>query len=252
MAEFIKIKFGSQENMNNIEAYISPGSKVKIEQTRVQREWMNLTDDRHAYRCFPVALANSIGYSISFLEDIEFVWDGVSDSSDTHIKIIKGHDFCSPARGNATVSFNCNIFFKTEENVSMLSIVPPNYFIDGATPFTSILSTSFHNEVFPIAWKVTRPNVNILIPAGTPVATLIPISLRGLGDFELNLHTKIYEKDHHIEQQNRIEAWEKISKEGGFTNFYRDAVDYKGNSIGQHEVKSLVLKINDYRDIEKS
>jgi hypothetical protein len=237
--------------MSRISAHITPGSKVKIEQTRVQREWMNLTDDRHAYRCFPVALANSIGYSISFLEDIEFVWDGVSDSSDTHVKIVRGHDFCSPARGNATISFNTNIFFKTDENVSMLSIVPPNYFIDGATPFISILSTSFHNEMFPVAWKITRPNVNIIIPAGTPVATLIPISLKSLTNFELDLYDKTYDENHHVEQQKKLEVWEKISKEGGFANFYRDAVDYEGNTIGQHEVKSIVLKITDHRNINE-
>jgi hypothetical protein len=247
MAEFIKIKFGSQENMNNIEAYVVPGAKVKIEQTKVQRDWMNLTDDRHAYKCFPISLANSIGYSISFLEDIEFVWDGISDSSDTHVKIIRGMDSCTPARGNGTISFHSGISFKTDPDVSMLSIVPPNYFIDGATPFTSIISTSFHDDMLPVAWKITRPNVNIIIPAGTPVITIIPISLKNLTTFELNLHDKIYDENFNAEQQKKLEVWEKISKEGGFTNFYRDAVDYNGNSIGEHEVKSIVLKINDKR-----
>jgi len=248
MAEFIKIKFGSQENMSNIKAYVVPGAKVKIEQTKVQREWMNLTDDRHAYRCFPIALANSIGYSISFLEDIEFVWDGISDSSDTHVKIIKGNDLCSPARGNGTISFNSNVFFRTDEDLSMVSIVPPNFFIDGATPFTSIISTSFHDDMFPIAWKITRPNVNIVVPAGTPVATLIPISLGSLTNFELDLYDKTYDENYQEELQKKLEAWEKISQEGGFTNFYRNAVDYNGNSIGKHEVKSIILKINDNRE----
>jgi hypothetical protein len=234
--------------MNNVNAYVVPGAKVKIEQTRVQRDWMNLTDDRHAYKCFPIALANSIGYSISFLEDIEFIWDGISDSSDTHVKIIKGDEFCSTSRGNTTISFNSHVFFKTDEDVSMLSIVPPNYFIDGAIPFTSIISTSFHDDMLPIAWKITRPNVKIVIPAGTPVITVIPISLKNLTTFELNLYDKTFDETYQAELKNKLEAWEKISKEGGFTNFYR--VDYKGNSIGQHEVKSIVLKINDYRDTE--
>jgi hypothetical protein len=250
MVEFIKIKFGSQENMNSINAYVVPGAKVKIEQTRVQREWMDNTSDRHAYKCFPLAMANSIGYSISFLEDIEFVWDGISDSSDTHVKIIRGQDSCNTVRGNSTVSFHSGIFFKTDEDVSMLSIVPPNYFIDGAVPFTSIISTSFHDDMLPIAWKITRPNVNIVIPAGTPVITIIPISLKNLTTFELNLYNKTYDENYQDELQNKLEVWEKISQEGGFTNFYRDAVDYKGNSIGQHEVKSIILKINDHRDKE--
>jgi len=234
--------------MTNIKAYKRPGSKVNIEQTKVQRDWMDLTSDRHAYKCFPVSLANSVGYSISFTEDVEFIWDGISDSSDNHVKIIRGHELCSTGRANGTINFHCDIIFKTEENMSMLSIVPPNHFIDGAMPFTSIISTSFHNETFPIAWKITRPNTNIVIPAGTPLVTLIPISLKGLSEIELDLYDQVYDKEYEDERKNKIIEWEKISKSGRFTNFYRDAVDYKGNKVGQHELKSLTMKINDYTD----
>lgn len=251
MAGFIKIKFGSQENMNNIKAYKRPGSKVKIEQTKVQRDWMDLTDDRHAYRCFPLSLANSVGYSISLLEDVEFIWDGISDSTDTHVKIIRGEEFCNTGRGNGTINFHCDIIFKTDEDMSMLSIVPPNHFIDGAMPFTSVISTSFHNETFPIAWKITRPDTNIVIPAGTPLVTLIPISLKQLSHVELDLYDQVYDEEYENERRNKLIEWEKISQNGNFTNFYRDAVDYKGNKIGQHELKSLVLKINDYRETKE-
>jgi hypothetical protein len=133
----------------------------------------------------------------------------------------------------------------------MLSIVPPHHFIDGAMPFTSIISTSFHNETFPIAWKITRPNTNIVIPAGTPLVTLIPISLKQLSNIELDLHDQVYDQEYENERKNKVIEWEKISQSGNFTNFYRDAVDYKGNKIGQHELKSLVLKINDYRNKEE-
>ena len=37
----------------------------------------------------------------------------------------------------------------------------------------------------------------------------------------------------------------KINKEGKWTNFYRDAVDHKGNKIGEHEIKAIRLKVND-------
>jgi hypothetical protein len=210
--EFIKIKFGNQENMNNIKAYQRPGSRMKIEQTKVQRDWMDLTDDRHAYKCFPVSLANSIGYSLSLTEDVEFIWDGISDSSDTHVKVIRGDNVCSTGRANGTINFHCDIIFKTDENMSMLSIVPPNHFIDGATPFTTIISTSFLNETFPVAWKITKPNTNIIIPAGTPVATLIPISLTELSKIELDLYDKVYDENYENELKNKNIEWEKISK----------------------------------------
>jgi hypothetical protein len=61
--------------MPAINAYKIVGHRVKIEQTLIQRDWMDATVERHAYKCFPVSLANTVGWSISFLDDIEFVWD---------------------------------------------------------------------------------------------------------------------------------------------------------------------------------
>jgi len=41
----------------------------------------------------------------------------------------------------------------------------------------------------------------------------------------------------------------KLAEENKWTNFYRDAVDYLGNKLGKHEVKSLKLKvINNAKD----
>lgn len=220
---------------------------VKIEQTRVQRDWMDATDGQHAYKCFPITLANSIGWSISFLNDIEFIWDGVSDSTDTHVTILQDKGgVCSTGRANGTISFYSGLFFRTDQNMSLMSIVPPNHFIDGAMPFTSIISTSFFEDAYPIAWKITRPNIKILIPAGTPVATLIPIPLGNLSKIELDVHNKEFDPDIHVKHNAKIEAWKKISADGKFTNFYRDAVDYEGVSVGKHEIKSLYLKINDF------
>jgi hypothetical protein len=35
-----------------------------------------------------------------------------------------------------------------------------------------------------------------------------------------------------------------MNMKGIWSNFYRDAVDYLGNSVGNHEVKAIRLKIN--------
>lgn len=230
-----------------INVYKHINHPVVIEQTPVKREWMDQTDGAHAYKCFPVSQANTFGWSISFTKDIELIWDGISDTTPDHVKILKAPEgVCSTTRGNATVSFYTGIFFKTEENMSVVSIVPPNYFIDGAMPFTSVISTSFFDEALPAAWKITRANEKIIIPAGTPIITVIPISLGALSDIELDLYDKEFTQAKADETLLRNEEWRKITQAGGFTNFYRDAVDYKGNSIGKHELKALRLRVNDY------
>jgi hypothetical protein len=229
----------------HVKAYKNPATRVKIEQTNVRRDWMDNTAAAHAYKCFPVTLANTVGWSVSFLDDIEFIWDGISEAQDSHVKIIKDPgNVCSTSRANATISFYTGIFFETDENTTMLQIVPPNYFIDGATPFTSLISTSFFNDAIPVAWMITRPNTVIKIPAGTPVATFIPISIKKLNEIELTIEDMIFSDDFYKRRQEKAIVWEEKSKDG-FTNFYRDAVEYDGTKLGEHEAKSIRLKIND-------
>jgi len=230
-----------------IQAFKHPGHPVIIETSRVQRKWMDETVDGHAYKCFPVALANQIGWTISYTIDVEFIWDGISDSSPNHVTILKGKEVSDTNRGNGTISFWSGIEFKTDEDISMLSIAPPNNFIDGVVPFTNLISTSFLKESYPIAWKITRPNVNILIPAGTPICTLIPISLGKLSEIELDLYDYKNDPEYDKWRIERNKAWQEIANQkGGFTNFYRDAVDHNGNSVGKHEVKSIRMKVNDF------
>lgn len=230
-----------------VSVYKIPNHPVIIEQTQIKRDWMEETYDRHAYKCFPVSFANSIGWSISFIEDIEFIWDGITDTTPDHVEIIKSPpNVCNLGRGNATISFNTGLYFNTDENTSIVSIVPPNYFIDGATPFTSMMSTSFYDEAFPVAWRITRANTKITIPAGVPVATLIPLSISKLSDVELDIYDKTFDPEILEEKKQYLEEWRKISEQGKFSNFYRDAVDHKGEKIGQHEKKALHLKITDH------
>ena len=233
--------------MSRVKVYKHKDHPVRIEQTQVQRDWMDITYDRHAYKCFPVSLVNTLGWSISFDEDIEFIWDGILDTSEDHVTILKGPEgVCNTQRGNGTISFYTGLHFKTDEDMSIVSIVPPNYFIDGATPFTSVITTSFFEDAYPVAWRVTRPNTKILIPAGTPVATLIPISLGKLSEVELDIFDKEFEEGMQVKKEEKLKVWEELSKQGKFTNFYRNAVDYDGTVLGKHEKKSLHLKINDF------
>jgi hypothetical protein len=208
---------------------------------------MEQTAQRHAYTCFPVTLTNSMGWSLSFPEDIVFVWNGKSDSSPDHVKILKGEKYCYTERANGTISFKTGITFKTEEDVSLLGMPAPNYFFDGAYPFTTVISTSWYTAEFPVAWKITKPYSTITIPAGYPVISIIPISLGKLQNSEIIVKPiqdmpKSEFADKYSETEH-IKFVSNLAKENKWTNFYRDAVDYLGNSLGKHEVKSLKLKV---------
>lgn len=216
---------------------------ASVEQLPGSRIWMDETPSKHAYMCFPLSITNRLGWGISFPKDIRFIWDGITDTTPDHIKILEGHEYVSTARGNATISFLSGILVRTDENTSTLAMPVPNLFVRGAQCYTSTISTSFYMHEFPLAWRVTEPNIEIHIPAGQPVAAILPISLTGLQ----SEYTMEY-----IDQPMPGSYWEEIKKYGDeieikngvgdWSKMYRDALNYRGEKIGSHELKSLKLK----------
>lgn len=216
---------------------------ANIEPLPATRDWMDETGERHAYMCFPLSVTNKLGWGISFPEDLSFVWDGITDTSADHIQILKGHDYLYTGRGNATISFKTGLIFKTDELTTTLSMPVPNIFVRGAQCYTTLISTSFFLAEFPLAWRLTEPNVEITIPAGQPVAAVLPISLTGIQDnYKLELLEGYPEPSYWDEARKYGEAAQAKNSVGDWSKMYRDAVDYNGNKVGSHEVKSLKLK----------
>jgi hypothetical protein len=218
---------------------------VNLKQTRLKRDWMDETDNAHAYHCFPVSLANSIGYEISFPKEISFIWDGISDSTSEHVTILSGNEYVSSGRANATISFNTGLFFKTDENITLLGMPVPNLFIDGVQSFTSLISSSFYINSFPCAWRITRANEVITIPANQPIVTILPIPLKQISNIEMNIYKGKQDLEFMEYNKEYGNAAQKINSSGDWTDWYRNATDHTGNTIGTHELKSIKLKIND-------
>jgi hypothetical protein len=222
-----------------------PESAV-VEQLKVTREWMDNTADRHVYMCFPLTLTNGLGWGISFSKDIRVVWDGIEDSGSDHVKILEGEEIVYTGRGHGTISFKTGILINTDEDVSMLTMPVPNQFIQGAQSFTTLMSTSFYRGEFPMAMKITEPNREIYIPAGTPVAAILPISISKLQkDFQMEIVQGGPPKEYWEEERKYGEAAQEKNNAYPFVEWskmYRNAVNYDGTSLGKHESKNIRLK----------
>jgi hypothetical protein len=236
--------------MKEITVYKLSDNSANIDQLRMKRDWMDLTFDKHAYQCFPISLANRIGWEISFPEDISFIWDGVNDPTPEHVNIIKGSKYVHPDRGNRTISFNTKLYFESKSNLSLLTMPVPNQFIDGAQCMTTIVSTSVLQNEFPIAWMITRPNVEITIPANTPIASIVPISIKDIEKHQITIKPGMPEKWKTDSWRNLMRDRSEVSQArngvADWTHFYRDAVDHLGNKFGEHESKKVILKVKNY------
>jgi hypothetical protein len=234
--------------MQKVTAYTT-SNFANIDQLPMHRDWMDLTFDRHAYHCFPISLSNRLGWGISYPEDISFIWDGISDATENHVKILSGDKYVHSRRSNGTISFYTDLTFVKEdnENFTLLTMPVPNQFIRGAQCMTTLLSSSALNSELPIAWMITEPHIEIKIPANTPIAAILPISLSEIQSYELEVRKgrPDYETN---EWNNRMGKRSEISQEknskGEWTHFYRNATDADGQPLGEHESKKIIMKVN--------
>lgn len=229
--------------MKKIQVQRLSDRSANIEQLKATRDWMDDTADKHAYMCFPMTLTNGLGWGISFNKDIRAIWDGVDSYEPGHVTILEGDDVVYTGRGHATISFDTGLIFKTDEDVSILSMPVPNQFIRGVQAFTVLMSTSFYRAQLPLAMRMTEPNVEVHIPAGTPVASIIPISV---GNLEKNFELAIAEGDMPAEYWDELKKYGDAAQEkngvGDWSKMYRNAVNYDGLPLGQHESKKIKLR----------
>jgi len=226
--------------MYKINAY-KQDEDVLISQLSIKRDWMEHTDNKHAYNCFPVSLTNTLGWGISFPEDISFIWDGISDTNPNHVKILSGEKYCETSRANATISFKTGIIFESEEDTTLLTMPVPNQFIDGAQAFTTLISTSFFTGPLPCVWRITKPMQVITIKAGTPVVSVMPIELNGLDKSEIFIKDISSFKGSSYSGQDYADKVKELNSSNRWSNFYRNATDHLGNKIGKHELKKIIL-----------
>jgi hypothetical protein len=231
--------------MFNISVEKTQGALFDIQPMSIKRDWMDVTSEGHAYRCFPVTQSNVIGWSLSCVKDIEFIWDGVNDQTPDRIEIFSPEGAYS-GRGQSSISLNTGLVFRTDKDVSIFTINPVNYFSNEFETMSSLMSTSFYDNPLPLAIKAKVANKRVIIKAGTPVATIIPISLSNLNG------TNIEIVNYQDNDRTRLEAnmsygnaAQEINKTGKWTDWYRDAVNENKESQGSHEVKTLKLSVTD-------
>lgn len=225
--------------MYNFDVYEFPGHAAILEPLSAKRQWATDHEYPYVYKCFPMTLANQLGYGISFPEDIVFEWDGKNK-----VNVISGNKWVYLDRGYGTVSFNTGLTFKTDQDVSMLAYPVPNLFVEGFNIFTTLISTSFFEPPYPVAGQITKLNLRITLPAKTPVCAVLPISLSQLDNSvatKKSFNGKKVEPNTGKEYHDYSRAMNLLGKT---TDFYRNALNLKGEIYGKHEVKSIKLIYN--------
>lgn len=224
--------------MIDFDCYRTGGLEAILSPLKPQREWMQTHP--YAYNCPPLTISNELGWGISFPKDISFVLN--DNGNESGIEVLSGEEYCFFERGQSVICFATNLIFKTDSNFSILTMPVPNQIAEDVQCLTSITSSSFYTAGLQVVWKVLSKNKVITIKAGTPVASIIPISLSELNKSSITMHNKEVPNLKHDEEYMKKMQEFSLSK-NGFTNWYRDGLDQYGNVVGQHETKKISLYV---------
>lgn len=187
---------------NYINIYYNPADPIELKALSPKREWMK---DSGAYHCPPMMMGNTFGWYFEIEESVTLNWNGnpmpgsvkitMSDSGEQAPIGIANDNFGS---GVITFSVKGRPMFETPENYSLLVYGPTNIWIDGIQPLTGIVETDWSAFPFPMNWKMTKINEDVIIPKGHPIMCFIPINIKDLESFKINF------KD--------INKWERLNE----------------------------------------
>jgi hypothetical protein len=162
-------------------AYVIDGHQIDIRPAPVEREWMDATGERFAYRCLPLNIANAHGWEILCPSGFSAVWNGNQDIAAISIKFDNSddHRFAISHFGHGTLTFHINCLFRTEPGWDLMAQGPVNSPKDGIAALSGIIETDWAPYTFTMNWIFTQPEVDVRFEKGEPFCHIFPVQ-RGL------------------------------------------------------------------------
>ncbi|WP_157015509.1 DUF6065 family protein [Mesorhizobium xinjiangense] len=162
--------------MSRLIAYVLDGHELKIRPAPLEREWMDRTDQRFAYRCLPLNVANAHGWEILNPTAFSAVWDGRPDIDAVRIKARQGNTPSAISHfGSGTLTFHVPCLFRTDPGTDLFVTGPLNRPKDAIAPLSGVIETDWSPYTFTMNWKFTRSNQRVHFEADEPICHLFPL-----------------------------------------------------------------------------
>jgi Family of unknown function (DUF6065)/Cupin-like domain len=154
-----------------------------------QRDWMDATPNRFAYRCLPLTIANQTGLWIKNPVGFTATWRGSEKPGSIDFHFDEAAEvwtkWISNEFGAGIITWNTPFLFRTKPAGSRLLVAgPANLFKDNTHPLTAIIESDWMTMSFTMNWKIMRPGEPVRFEAGEPVLQAIPVSSNSCADIE--------------------------------------------------------------------
>ena len=168
----------------------------------IKRSWFV----NHAYLCLPLTIANQMGFVIKSLSKFSVIWDGTDAPNGVKVEILDnpypGYQKISSHFGMGTVTIQNRFTFRTPPDINLMTINPPNHFIDGIHHMNGIIETDNLRRDFTFNLKVTRPNHKIIIEKGEYIGCIIPTPRYFIDGFSMDTGDSVLSNEE-IEEERK-------------------------------------------------
>ena len=160
----------------NLTAYVVDGHTVDIRPAPVDREWMNNTGERFAYRCLPLSVANSHGWEILCSAGFSAIWNGGRGLDAVTVTTDKGSIAAALSHfGSGVLTFHVPCLFRTDAGVDLMVSGPINRPKDAIAALTGLIETDWAPYSFTMNWQFTRPHTAVRFEKGEPFCHFMPV-----------------------------------------------------------------------------
>jgi len=228
---------------------LGPQTDMNLEPASADRDWMDQSYHRFAYRCLPLVIANQAGWVIRNPVDFTLRWNGGNQIADLKIRFpnspqetrIRSHF------GHGIVTFSIPYLFRTPTGVNLWVKGPANWIKDGVQPLEGIVETDWSDATFTMNWKVTRKNFTIRFERDEPICMIVPVE-RGLAEnlepIRQPLHTDQkqfarYEqwRESRREFNEALQRQDPAVVERGWQRDYMLGISPDGQTFADHQTK---------------
>jgi hypothetical protein len=178
-----------------------------------QRDWMDATPNRFAYRCLPLVIANQTGLWIQNPAGFTATWHGHASPGSIDFQFDESAEVWSRwitnEFGAGIVTWSTPFLFRTKPAGSRLLVCgPANYFKDNAHPLTAIIESDWMTMSFTMNWKLFRPGLPTRFELGEPLLQAIPLFANACA--ELEAASVVYKKlDDDPEVAQAYREWDR-------------------------------------------
>lgn len=163
--------------MSRLVAHVIDGHPFSIRPAPLERDWMDATDRRFAYRCLPLNIANGHGWEILCPAGFEASWDGTPAKEAVQVRPDAGA--AAPALGhfgNGVLTFHVPCLFQTDPGVDLFVTGPINRPKDAIAPLSGVIETDWAPYTFTMNWIFTRPRTIVRFEKDEPFCHLFPVT----------------------------------------------------------------------------